>query len=205
MSIPSQTACYSKRASDLFSCQILEFGSRSNMAVDENSLAKELLSLVLPFNYQSLIPCLDTDDFMSVCSFRNHELSDMFTIDKMACVQNGEINNQHLFEIFGLFSDEDVESVCSDIIECIETGKNVYEQMGEEFFSCREWNILEWALATCSQYYYGDELLLYVLCHVFHRHAMVICKERYWCTFEPDESMDIYTVLDCCDLHFVYL
>ena len=104
-----------------------------------------------------------------------------------------------------MFSDEDAESVCSDIIEHIETGKNVYEQVGEEFFSRREWNIMEWALATCSQYYYGDELLLYVLCHVFHRHAMVICKERYWCTFEPDESMDIYAVLDCCDLHFVYL
>ena len=123
----------------------------------------------------------------------------------MACIQNGEINNQHLFATFGLFSDEDAESVCSDIIECIETGKNVCEQVGEEFFSCREWNITEWALATCSQFYYGNKLLLYVLCRVFHRHAVVICKERYWCTFEPDESMDIYVVLDCCDLHFVYL
>ena len=142
---------------------------------------------------------------MGVHSYWNHELSDMFTIDKTACVQNGEINNQHLFESFGLFSDEDAELVCSDIIERIETGKNVYEQVGEEFFSHREWNIMEWALATCSQYYYGDELLLYVLCHVFHRHAVVICKERYWCTFEPNESMDIYAVLDCCDLQFVYL
>ena len=57
----------------------------------------------------------------------------------------------------------------------------------------------------CSQFYYGDELLLYVLCRVFHRHAVVICKERYWCTFEPDESMDIYVLLYCCDLHLVYL
>ena len=77
--------------------------------------------------------------------------------------------------------------------------------MGEKFFSCREWSIMDCVLATCSQFYYGDELLLNVLCRVFHRHAVVICKERYWCTFEPDESMDIYALLDCCDLHLVYL
>ena len=105
------------------------------MGADENSLAKELLSLVSPFNYRSLIPCLDTDDFMSVCSFKDHVLSEMFVIDKSACIQNGEINNQHLFETFGLFSDEDADSVRSDIIEYIESGKSFYERVGEEFFS----------------------------------------------------------------------
>ena len=106
------------------------------MAADKNSLAKELLSLVSPFNYKSLISCLDTDDFMSVCSFKDHVLSEMFVIDKSACIRNGEINNHHLFETFGVFSDEDADSVHSDIIEHIETGKNVYKHVGAEFFSC---------------------------------------------------------------------
>ena len=188
-----------------FPAKTLKSEKPFKMAVDKNSLAKELLSVVSPFNYRRLIPCLDTDDFMSICSFKDHVLSEMFIIDKSACIQNGEINNQHLFETFGLFSDEDADSVCSDIIEHIETSKSVYECVGEEFFSHQEWSIMDWALATCSQFYYGDELLLYVLCHVFHRHAVVIYKEWYWCTFQPDKSMNIYALLDCCDLHFVYL
>ena len=44
-----------------------------------------------------------------------------------------------------------------------------------------------------------------MLCHIFHCHAVVVCRDRYWCTFDIDEDMSIGAILDVCDLHFIYL
>ena len=46
---------------------------------------------------------------------------------------------------------------------------------------------------------------LLVMCRVFHRHALVICRNCYWCTFEIKSNMDIHEVLDACDLHLIYI
>ena len=169
------------------------------------SMASELLSLVSPFNYQMLIPCLNADDFVPIKMFQRSQLGMIFNIDRSNCLHNGKVNNSHLFELFGAFSDEDAESVCSDTLEHINTGQEVYETVGQIFFAHREWNLIDWALTACSNYYYGDELLLFVLCRLFHRHAIVICRERNWSTLEPEGTMTTEQLLDACDLHLIYL
>ena len=105
------------------------------MASGRKSLAEELLSLVSPYSYSQQIMCLDTDDFMPLRTFWNHKLSRLSIIDKSGCIKNGDINNEHLFEMFGLYSDEEPESVRTDIIECIETGKHVYSAVGNNFLN----------------------------------------------------------------------
>ena len=169
------------------------------------SIAKELLSLVSPYSYRQSIPCLDTYDFVALRRFKDHEVGSLFNIDRTNCLRKGEINNDHLFELFGCYSDEDAEAVRSDAVERIESGKTVYIEVGQEFFERRCWSFNEWAMAICSQYYHGDEMLLYVLCRIFHRHAVVICDNRYWCTFDNLSDMPIEAILDACDLHLVYL
>ena len=51
-------------------------------------------------------------------------------------------------------------------------------------------------MAICSQFYYGDELLIYALCRVFHCHAVIVCYDRYWCMFAPSDDVNIYAILD---------
>ena len=169
------------------------------------TMASELLSLVSPFNYCMLIPCLSADDFIPIRMFQRSQLGKIFNIDRSNCLHNGEVNNLHLFELFGAYSDEDTESVRSDTLECINTGREVYELVGQIFFAWREWNLMDWALTACSSYYYGDELLLFVLCRLFHRHALVICREINWSTLEPEGPMNTEQLLDACDLHLIYL
>ena len=170
-----------------------------------NEIAKELLSLVSPFNYHNVIPSLNQDDFTPLKMFQCSQLGKLLKIDKSNCMKNGKINNAHLFELFGRYSDEDAESVRSDTLERINTGRNVYEIVGALFFTMRNWSFTDWALTACSNYYYGDELLLYVLCKVFHWHAVVICRSRNWSTLEPEGPMTTEELLDTCDLHLIYL
>ena len=166
---------------------------------------KELLSLVSPYSYRECIPYLDTDDFVAIRKFKDHEVGGLFNIDHTNCLKNKEINNDHLFDLFGQYSDETAESVRSDAVERIESGRNVYIKVGKEFFDQCYWSFNEWALAVCSQNYHGDEMLLYVLCRIFHRHAVVICHNRYWCTFDNPPEMPIKAILNVCDLHLIYL
>ena len=170
------------------------------------SIAAELLSLVSPFHYRSKIECLTTDDFVTVQLFQKMELGKMFHIDKSNCYIDGLFNNSQLFELFGCFSDEDVESVRSDIIERIESGANVYKTVGEDFFAIHETSFTEWAVSACGSYYYGDELLLYVLCRVFHRHTLIVCYDKIWTTLDsPDKILSDMELLDTCDVHLIFL
>ena len=90
------------------------------------SIAKELLSLVSPYNYTEKISRLDTDDFVTICKFSEYDLGKLFNIDRQNCLHDGEINNDHLYKVFGRFSDEYAESVCTDVVERIELGRAVY-------------------------------------------------------------------------------
>ena len=169
------------------------------------SIAAELLSCVSLFRYQSVIPCLTMDDFMPLQTFQRSELGKLYDMNRTGCHPNGIINNSHLFELFGNYSDEDAESVRSDTLECINTSERVYSCVGIVFFTMREWSFKEWALTACSSCYYGDELLLYALCRIFHRHATVVCRDRNWSTLEPEGTMTTEELMSACDLHLVYL
>ena len=169
------------------------------------SIAAELLSCVSPFRYRSIIPCLTMDDFVPLRTFQRSELGKLYDVDRAGCRPNGVINNSHLFELFGKYSDEDAESVRSDTLKRINTGERVYFCVGTIFFAMREWSFKEWALTACSSFYYGDELLLYALCRIFHRHAMVVCRDRNWSTLEPKGTMMTDELMSACNLRLVYL
>ncbi len=62
------------------------------------TLSEELLSCVSPYSYASLIPCLNTDDYVNLRNFPKTELGQMFTIDRSNCKKDGKINYSHLFE-----------------------------------------------------------------------------------------------------------
>ena len=173
--------------------------------MDAQSIAAELLSLASDINYVSAISCLNTDDFIPLNEFWKTELGNVFVINRENCIVNNHINNNHLFQMFGKYSDEEPDAVRGDTIERLHTGAQVYTTVGAEFFTKMNTNFREWALTACSQYYYGDEMLLFVLCKIFHRHAIVVWREHYWFTGEFPEDMCIDEILARCDLHLVYI
>ena len=168
------------------------------------SIAEELFSLVSPYNYRSVIPCLTTDDFVPIQVFQRSHSGKLFNI-KGGHKRDGKVNYEHLYEIFGRYSGETADAVWDDVLEQIKTSQLVCEQVGQIFFARWEWSFNEWAVSVCSHYYYGDELLLFTLCCLFHRHAVIICTDKNWSTLEPEGTMMVETLLNSCDLHFVYL
>ena len=169
------------------------------------SIAEELLSCVSPYNYSKEISCLTTDDFVVLKQFPSSELGTIFTIDRSNCKQDGEINYAQLFELFGSFSDEDAESVHSDTMERIQTGSSVYEIVGKEFFEKQCTSFREWALSACNCYYYGDELLIYALCQIFHRHVVIACYDHLWTTIDNQHELTTGEILDVCDVRLAFL
>ena len=78
--------------------------------------------------------------------------------------------------------------------------------MREEFFATCKTTFKEWAVSACSSYYYGDKLLLYVLCRVFHRHAFLVCYDKIWTTLNsPDKKLSEMELLDACNVHLIFL
>ena len=93
----------------------------------------------------------------------------------------------------------------SDALERINSGAHIYEQVGSEFLEVCGITFREWALSACNQYYYSDELVLYVLCRIFHRHAFIMCTDHVWTTIESEIPLTINELLDVCDLKLLFL
>ena len=52
---------------------------------------------------------------------------------------------------------------------------------------------------------YADELVLYSLCKLYDRHAMVYCNGHNWSTIDPTNPMDAAELHDACPIQLVYL
>ena len=137
--------------------------------------------------------------------FQTSELGKILAIDKSKCLKGRITNTDHLFTLFGEYSGDDSDNVREDMQERLQTGARVYNCVGQIFLARHNQTYEDWLKIACSVDYYGDELLLYALCRVFHRHAVIVCNQRYWSTVEPEGQMEIQELLDVCDLHFIYL
>ena len=62
-----------------------------------------------------------------------------------------------------------------------------------------------WMESVGDETAYADELVLYSLCKLCDRHAMVYCNGRNWSTIDPTNPMDAAELHDACQIQLVYL
>ena len=62
-----------------------------------------------------------------------------------------------------------------------------------------------WMESVSDETAYANELVLYSLCKLYDRHAMVYCQGRNWSTIDPTNPMDTAELHDACQIHLVYL
>ena len=51
----------------------------------------------------------------------------------------------------------------------------------------------------------GDEIALYMLCKMYHRHCFVFTKVKSWCTIDNDIDLDEEAMLDKCDIILLFI
>ena len=175
------------------------------MAAGHTSIAQELLSCVSRYNYRVRVTSLSEKDTVTIKYFKNSRLGKFFNVDRTKCVSKGTVYADHLFDIFGEYSEESAYEVRKSVIWTIKQNPTFYDRVGEIVLRMQNRTLNMWISAVSNRNNYGDELMLYALCKQWHRHAMVICRNRNWSTIEPNGPMSEDQLIEICDLRFLYV
>ena len=172
---------------------------------DEISIASELYSEISPYKFRRHITCLSKQDYLSPVKFHKSELGQTYWIDIRNVYKNRSINANHLYEYFGQFSDHTGSEVRQILSNLIELNDMFYRSVGFVVLDMHATSYETWVESVGDETAYADELVLYSLCKLYDRHAMVYCHGRNWSTIDPTNPMDTAELHNACNIHLVYL
>ena len=175
------------------------------MAAKHRSISEELLSCVSQYNYHSRVTCISDQDLVTIKDFKNSRLGKKYNVNRTKCVVKNIVDYDHLFRIFCNYSDEEPDQVRKSVVWTVRQNPRLYENVGEIVLSMKNLSLPDWLDLISNRKIYGDELLLFILCKQWHRHAMIVCNNRHWSTLDPKGVMDEDTLMSVCDLCFVYV
>ena len=119
--------------------------------------------------------------------------------------KNRGINANHLYEYFGAFSDHTGSEVREIISNLIDVNEKFYWSVGFVVLDMHGTSYETWMESVGDKTAYADELVLYSLCKLYDRHAMVYCNGRNWSTIDPINPMDAAELHEACSIQLVYL
>ena len=109
-----------------------------------------------------------------------------------------------LFEIFGNYSDEPPHTIRENLLGWIYDFRKI-----ETWFSImlkqKGVSLSDWAESMCNPKQPGDKLCLYLLCRMYHKHALIHLKHHWWSTIQHALPGELNEILEQCHLELVFV
>ena len=176
------------------------------MASQGGSISNALLQAINPHPYGRYINYLGQDDGMSRREFEASSLSEYYTLDLSYCHRGKRLNSSMLYEIFGGYSGQDSDTVRKLMLNeatCSRSHLDYYKRAGFICLQMKNTNFNDWLQHQAKSTARGDEISVYILCHLFMRHAMIHTRNKAWCSILPTGGNINYAM--ACDTHLLYM
>ena len=141
------------------------------MASQGGSISKALLHAINPHPCGRYINYLGQDDGMSRREFKANNLSEYYTLDLSHCHRGKRLNLSMLFEIFGGYSGQDGDTVRKLMLNeatCSRSNLDYCERAGFICLEMKNTNFNDWLQHQTKSTSRGDEISVYILCHLFY-------------------------------------
>ena len=172
---------------------------------NKNKTAKELLSLISKYPYRRYVQYIAACDSVSDEDFQSSLLKTDYWVDKRKSYTPRGINTDYLFELFGLFLDQDGWSVRKEMVERVKMEQPLYETVSRVVLNMHRCTFEDWITELEDPDNLPDELMLYCLSRTYNHHTLVVCKNRYWSTLEIEEAITEEELFNQCHVKLVYL
>ena len=147
-------------------------------AAEENkqSIASELLALTKRVEYTSMIRTLKDNDTVMIADYPKMDISQWFELDTSKCFlgkRKFKINPHCLYDIFAGYCKTD-KFVLKDMAR--KEIENNWQWYSNAAIVCLGWkslSLMEWFKWNKFKKTPPDEIMLYALCVLFRRHAIV--------------------------------
>ena len=110
-----------------------------------------------------------------------------------------------LFKIFGNYSDEPPHTVSDNLLGWIYDNVRKIETWFSIALKQKGVSLSDWAESMRNPKQPGDELCLYLLCRMYHKHALIHLKHHWWSTIQHALPGDLNEILEQCHLELVFV
>ena len=171
----------------------------------QNRITEELYSLFLTHNYCENVQSLHDRDAINCSLFQDLTLGKNYWLDTQNTLLNGKSNPDHMFQLFGKFSNDDPDCVRQCMIDIIQEEPSKWQHAGEVYLQFNLLNIDDWCELMELPHVSYDELMLYILSIVHSHHTIVYTAKRILTTINNINLLSVPKFHSVCDVHLVFL
>ena len=175
------------------------------------SIMAELLSAINARQYKQIIPSLAEGSGLSELIFPKTTLAVSYALVTKRWLDGSYMNLNALFELFGECNNESGMQMWKRMLKFLGITKkhgvdkcnilkNSWIALHMHGITARQWVDSMFLRDTP-----GDEIALYTLCKMYHRHCVVVTSAKLWTTLETTTSMTEADIMEACELHLLYI
>ena len=177
------------------------------MVAQHTSMASALLTALNPVPYGRYINYISEEEGITVREFEDSILSKQYTLDLQYNYHgNGHQNKSALYTIFGLYSDDNADTVqlnlLNEVTHCVNNFK-FYESTGFVCLHMKKLSLDEWLSKQQHKTTKGDQITVYILSRLYNQHTMIHTKKKPWFTILPTGLNFNYAA--ACQTHLLYM
>ena len=176
-----------------------------------SSIAAEMMALIEERKYKQIIPVLPKGVGLPEEVFPRTSLAKTFSLDTSRWIDGLYMNPSTSFELFGKFSGQTSLQVRKAMFKYLEImKKHGAEQCKTLMNTCialhmQGFTACQWADAMLDRETPGNEIALYTLCRMYHRHCVVITSAKCWTTLDTETSLPEFVLYENCDIKLLYI
>ena len=182
----------------------------ASMETTENktSVAAELLCLTQRVDYCRTIKPLKLTEAVMIADFGKMELATLFELDRSKCFTGKKklkFNKYCIYDTFAAYCRLD-KFVLKDMVNKeIKDNLVWHTKVSNMCLGWKSTNLSTWLKKQAYKCTTLDELCLYALSVIFHRHTIAYTAFQPWCTVDMKPGLTSQKVLEACETKLLYL
>ena len=112
------------------------------------------------------------------------------------------INDDHVYNIFGHYSNDDAKTVHKNLAADVTENLEYYQKALFIVMQMKSTNVASWLEEQFLQEKRGDEWTVFCLSRLYNHHTMIHNKKHSWCTIEEGGNIDYEAA---CNTHLLYM
>ena len=133
------------------------------------------------------------------------DLDEVFICSNHRTIKFRTPNLDHVYEIFGKFSQESPSVVRTSVVDCITCNPETFKEKLIVVFTMLNLDLNSWLLRTKDPKIPVDEASLYGLCQLYSCHALAYTTGSVWSISELHGNYSVDKLKRHCDIHLVFL
>ena len=180
--------------------KMVAFGEPQSTAISN------LSGIIDKIQYKSMVQYLPDSMGLDIKDFEESEYGFQYYLDTLMCVTKRKTYNRKcLYDTFSKYCDLTGDEVKAKVLQELETNSFWYTKASATCLGMQGIKFETWLKKQAHPCTWPNELILYALCIIFCRNALVINGGRIWTTLETNQDMTISVIQEMCETTLLYL